>query len=887
MSREYKNIEIKTFVQRILQLIICALIIGIFICTGIFFTKLHQIDVNYNINNHIHEIMLDNQELMLKIKGPSIYANFEISGKKLGDIDIKTTELINILKNNDYLDFKEEEHIKKSIDDLKHHVKEFNSLSGTVGSDFKSFNVLYAQAKLVEIKQNILEFIFVNKVNLKDIASYISYLNTLVINSEEQLAKYRPELLEYKKSYEKTKDENILKNYEDLKTKIESIDNERSYLMLSKKLLNGVKSLYEQKLEIINYSDFEDILTRLKLRILTNIKNLETANDQLVLVDAIFSILIVFVTLIIFKYSSDLTKSLIILYRAFLNSPIQQVLLRVKDKNEARIEYVNESFTNNSQAQNNQTQEGKYEQANTFYKSLDGIIDLDESARGFEYGTLVQEIHNKIEPYNENESVNKKETRFFSIFRKNIGDDVELINKVDVTKKILQIKDYKTKLDNMQKKLDTDSLTGLLSLQALQDRELREDKATKNNIFLYLKIDSFNDLRLNYSTILIDEIIKSFANSLKNALNVKNNNEVLKTTSIYHLQLDEFCIVYKSHEEAIQAADLINDHFKTNNNVFIRGKKNKFELKINENLELKDLELNIGISSERDIRKTNQEVINRLAQAILASYETAKTKEPYCVYKEGLITEKQHAEQQRVVAQIRYALDNDKVFVACQGVHNSITKEVSYYEVLVRLKDENNNVVSPGLFLDVARKVGLYKDIQEVVINKVFDLLEKYPRASFSINLANSDIINKETRDIFLSRLEQCSRPEALCVEILESESIDRYDDLANFLELISFRGCKIAIDDFGSGYSNFYRLLKIKFDYLKIDGSIIESLVVDSNARTVLETLVGFAHKQGYEVVAEFVKNAEILKIVQDYGIEKAQGYELSKPEEPHNIFI
>ncbi|MBT0879852.1 MULTISPECIES: GGDEF domain-containing phosphodiesterase [unclassified Campylobacter] len=887
MNREYKNIEIKTFVQKILQIFIAAMMVGIFVCTGIFFTKLHQIDINYDINNHIHEIMLDNQELMLNIERPSIYANFENSGKKLSEIDVKTNELIQILKNNKQLNANEEEKIKSSIEKLKQYIKDFNSLLGTSGSDFKSFNVLYSQSKLVDVKQNVLEYIFATKISVSSIKGYIEFLDSLIENNTKQIIDYKTQLIELKQNYAKTKLDKDKEYIELLEDKISTIDDEKTYLILSRKLLDGVKKLHEEKNEIKNFTDFENILTQLKLQVLSKIEHLEKTNDQLVLVGAIFAVLLIFTTFIIFKYSLDLTSALNILYKAFLNSPIQQVLINTKNKKNLYAEYVNDTFTFNVHAPTEQSESIRKAQAVNFYDSLDGIIDLTDSAKGFDYGTLIQESHSKIQAYNENDITSRKETRFFSVFRKNLGDNIELINKVDVTKKILQIKDYKTKLDNMQKKLDTDSLTGLLSLQALQDRELKDDKANKNNIFLYLKIDNFNDLRLNYSTIMIDEIIKIFANSLKNALNVKNNDEVLKSTSIYHLQLDEFCIVYKNHEEAMAAADLIQNHFKTQTMNSTRGKKNKFELKINSGMELKDLELNIGISSERDIRKSNQEIINRLAQAILASYETIKTKEPYCVYKEGLSIEKQHAEQQRVVGQIRYALENDKIFVVCQGVHNSITKEVSYYEVLVRLRDEHNNIVSPGLFLDVARKVGLYKDIQEVVINKVFDLIEQYPNANFSINLANSDIINKETRDVFEGRLEKCSRPEALCVEILESESIDKYDDLSNFLKSISFRGCKIAIDDFGSGYSNFYRLLKIKFDYLKIDGSIIESLVIDNNARTVLETLVGFAHKQGYEVVAEFVKNQEILKIVQDYGIEKAQGYELSKPEEPHNIFI
>ncbi len=882
-NNTYKDVEVKSFAINILKVIVTIFGVVFIISMGVFFDKISKINTGYKTSSIVHSIMLDYQELLLDIERPSIYANFENTAKELTSISIKTFELISLLREDGEITQAEEKSLETAIEKLKEHVKRFNGFLATSGSDFKSFDILYLNTSLIDIKQKILEYVFSTQVDLNDARKYVEHLDQLEkirIKNLNQINK-KIALL----NSQNNDDENKKAIYE-LETEKQNIINEKTFIYLSKKLLINIEDLYNEKQEIKKFSDFEDILLSLKNRITKKIIHQEEVKSQIMLVCIIVLIILTFMVGIVFKYGFDLVYALELLNKAFINTPIQQLLINRK---KGKVEYVNNSFTFNEFSPIEQSESLRKAQAFSFYEALDGIVELDDNTKGFEYGTLVQEVHNKIQLYNENDPTNRKETRFFSIYRKDLGNNCELVNKVDVTKKILQIKDYKIKLDNMQKRLDTDTLTGLLTLQALQDRELRDDKVNKNKVFLYLKIDNFNDLRLNYSTWMIDEIIKTFANSLKNALNVKDNDESLEDISIYHLQLDEFCIVYDSQEEAIEAVDLIQRHFRVGTAyeaMLVSNRKNRFELKVGNNIELKDLELNIGISSDRDIIKSNKEVINRLSQAILASYETVITKEPYYVYIEGLSIEKQHAEQQRIANLIRYALDNDRFFIVCQGVHDSKTKEPQYYEALVRLKDENNNIVFPGVFLDIARSVGLYKDIQKVVINKIFDLIEKYPNANFSINLANSDITNKETKDLFLARLNQCSRPEALCVEVLEGESIEKYDVLANFFELISFMGCKIAIDDFGSGYSNFYRLLKIKFDYLKIDGSIIESLVVDKNARIVLETLVSFAHKQGYQVVAEFVKNAEILQIVQEYGIEKVQGYELSRPEEPENIF-
>lgn len=882
MNKEYKDIEIKAFAVNILKFLALGLALALLVCVCLFFYKLNRIDFNDEVMKKIQTISIEKKELMLDIEKPSVYTNFDVSVKKLTHLNMQISDLIKTLENKSKITKAQSQDLLNSLDVLKKYITEFNSILGVSFSDFKSFNVVYSQVKLMEVKQTILEFIFTNNVDLTLLNNYLKEIDSLIEKKDLDLNNNNNIMKEL------YKDKNSAYKVNELIKINNIIDDEKMFLLLSKKLLLGIKQLKLHKERIVNYSDFQDAVDTIQKDITNDTIKLKDTKEQLILVCIITFFSFIFVVVIIFKFGYELNYLLQILYKTFLNSPIQQILI-YKKNNITSADFINDNFNFNSFALTEQSENVRKTQAINFYDSLNDIIESGDN-KGFDYGTLVEENHNKIQLYDENSVANKRETRYFSVFRKHVTDDYELINKVDVTKKILQIRDYRTKLYNMQTKLDTDSLTGLLSLQALQDRELKNDRANKNNIFLYLKIDNFNDFRLNYSTIIIDEIIKVFANSLKNALNIKDNDESLKKTNIYHLQIDEFCIVYKNQDEAIQAAELIQKHFVVNSSSvdnFSIGRKNKFGLKVGSGVELKDLELNIGISSDRDIRKTNQETINRLAQAILASYETIKTKEPYCIYKEGLNIEKQHAEQQKVISHIRHALDNDKIFIVCQGVHNSLTRETDYYEVLVRMRGENNEIIYPSTFLDVARKVGLYKDIQEVVINKVFDLIDTYPNEKFSINLANSDITNKETSKLFKQRLEKCPRPDALCVEILESESIDKYDELSHFLELISFYGCKIAIDDFGSGYSNFYRLLKIKFDYLKIDGSIIESLIVDENARTVLETLVGFAHRQGYEVVAEFVKNKEILKIVQDYGIEKAQGYELSKPEEPHNIFV
>lgn len=116
--------------------------------------------------------------------------------------------------------------------------------------------------------------------------------------------------------------------------------------------------------------------------------------------------------------------------------------------------------------------------------------------------------------------------------------------------------------------------------------------------------------------------------------------------------------------------------------------------------------------------------------------------------------------------------------------------------------------------------------------------------------------------------------------EIVESESIEKFEQVRNFIEKVKSYECKIAIDDFGTGYSNFEYLLKLNADYIKIDGSMIKDIDTSKEAEIVVSTIVGFAKKMGIKTIAEFVENESILEKVKEMGIDYSQGYYFSAPK-------
>jgi len=117
--------------------------------------------------------------------------------------------------------------------------------------------------------------------------------------------------------------------------------------------------------------------------------------------------------------------------------------------------------------------------------------------------------------------------------------------------------------------------------------------------------------------------------------------------------------------------------------------------------------------------------------------------------------------------------------------------------------------------------------------------------------------------------------------EILESESITDYEKVISFINIVRKLGSKIAIDDFGSGYSNFSYLLRLKPDYIKIDGSLVKNIHKDKNSYLITKTINDFAHSLGMKTVAEFVHCEEVFKLLQDMGVDEYQGFYFSEPLE------
>ena len=223
-------------------------------------------------------------------------------------------------------------------------------------------------------------------------------------------------------------------------------------------------------------------------------------------------------------------------------------------------------------------------------------------------------------------------------------------------------------------------------------------------------------------------------------------------------------------------------------------------------------------------------------------------------------------------------LEDLKIISYFQPIVCNKTQEIVKYESLVRLIDEDNNVISPFSFLDIAKKVKFYAQLEKTVIRKAFSKA-KESGVCISINLAIEDILNENLIKFIEKELVDKNIAHLITFELLENESITDYDKAIDFINMVQKLGSSIAIDDFGSGYSNFEYLLRLKPDYIKIDGSCIKNIHNDKNSLLITKTINDFAHNLGIKTIAEFVHNKEVFDVLKGLGIDEYQGHYFSEP--------
>ncbi len=425
-----------------------------------------------------------------------------------------------------------------------------------------------------------------------------------------------------------------------------------------------------------------------------------------------------------------------------------------------------------------------------------------------------------------------------------------LVDEVESNRKNIEIQEKVFK-----DRLYIDGLTGIRNRVALEDD-------IKNSEFVsvvLLDIDSFADINELYGFNVGDLVLVETAKILKT---FSEKYGVIP----YRLYGNVFALVNTTMMNFTKYDEFIADSLKLFKDTQLFIEKENLELYIN-------VTLGISIAQEEPLKT-----------ATIALNRAKKSSKRFFVYNAEIDTKESIKNSIYWREKIKEAVLNDCVVPFFQPIYNT-ENQIVKYEALMRIKDFDMHGKEiyhlPYLFLDTAFKTKQYLQLANQMLGKIIKLLpttQKY----ISFNISFDDIMNNDFIDMldkYIDRLDIENKAK-LVFEILESDSISEYQILDDFISKYRKQGIKIAIDDFGTGYSNFAHILKIRPDFIKIDGSLIKNITTDKNSSEMVKSIIDFSKALNIKITAEFVHSIEVYKRLIDMQVDEFQGFYLGRPE-------
>lgn len=281
-----------------------------------------------------------------------------------------------------------------------------------------------------------------------------------------------------------------------------------------------------------------------------------------------------------------------------------------------------------------------------------------------------------------------------------------------------------------------------------------------------------------------------------------------------------------------------------------------------------------------------------VAHADTAMYQAKKQgKNTWSVFNPATHNSELMVERMSWSRRIRLALEQNLLELHFQGIYKTVDRELSHLEVLVRMRDpsDHTRLIMPGAFIPFAEKTAQIIDIDRWVLAKSIALLAEYPTVSaLAVNISGRSFDEPSLPGYIREKLVTHGvEPARLIIELTETETVSDIQDAQRFIEAIRQAGCRICLDDFGSGFSTFTYLKHLNVEILKIDGLFVSDLVNNHENQVFVKAMVSIAQGLGKTVVAEFVENDETLALLKSFGVQLVQGYYLDRPTEQHKAFL
>jgi len=430
-----------------------------------------------------------------------------------------------------------------------------------------------------------------------------------------------------------------------------------------------------------------------------------------------------------------------------------------------------------------------------------------------------------------------------------LGIDKYVLKPIDI-KKLFGVMKQSLLYHELQD-LYRDNLTHLGNRNAL----IKELKQTKPSIIALIDIDDFSILNELYGEDNGDKLLVQFTSILQETFPKPQYDS-------YRVGADKFVVNVKN-------SDMTQDELRLECIDFIH-KLDKSGVSFDKGNSI-NIGITVGIAKSSNHRtfENSQRVLNMAKKKFIQVMQYDETIHD---------TQKNFEENLSWVKKLKDGLFDGHFRAFFQPIVKSDTQSIYKYEALIRYIEDDGEIIAPFKFLPIAKKAKLSSKILKLMIHECLDFI-KLKNIIVAVNISFDDIRNKETLEYVVKILEEYKDiSKFLHFELLETEEIEDFELVRKFIDTVHLYGCKVGVDDFGAGYSNFNMLEALKVDFVKIDGSLIRSVDTDINQEIIVDTIASYAKRTGVETVAEFVSKESIYEKIKSLGINYAQGWYFGK---------
>jgi diguanylate cyclase (GGDEF)-like protein/PAS domain S-box-containing protein len=416
----------------------------------------------------------------------------------------------------------------------------------------------------------------------------------------------------------------------------------------------------------------------------------------------------------------------------------------------------------------------------------------------------------------------------------------------------------------LEQLVDHDFLTALFNSRRFEQALAQETKSAarygSGGAVLLVDLDHFKDVNDQFGHKAGDDLLKTVAAALRGRMR--------ETDVLARLGGDEFGIILPQVDS--QQAELVAEGI------------------------VKTLRRQTAMLAEHQIPVTasvgialfdGRTSIEILSAADLAMYEAKEAgRNRFAMYRPSTGMPPRLSSRLSEAERIQCALTHDRLELLCQPILDLATNEISQYELLLRLRTEDGQLLPPSAFLYVAERFGTILAIDAWVVRQAIALIATHARAgrslTLNVNISAKSIGSPQLIAIIDRALADSGiDPACLVFELTETAAIGNIDHAKTFTTELRSRGCRFALDDFGSGFGSFYYLKHLPFDYFKIDGDFIRGFGANPTDQLVVEAIVGIARGMGKKTVAEFVTDQAMTDRLRCSGIDYAQGFHIGVP--------